>query len=203
MTTPYELIYYAGVPGRGEHVRLLLEESGAPYTDTAMSFPADKCREIVTETLNGGNGNPPYYAPPLLKHGDLLISQTSNILMYLGSKLGLAGSKENDAFRVNALALTALDGLSNEVHNTHHPIATALYYEDQKEESQRSSKEWVKDRLPKHLGYWEKVLKSEESGKGPWLLGDDFTYADLVLFQASISLTSILIGRRYDCRLAN
>jgi glutathione S-transferase len=184
MTVPYELIYYLGVPGRGEHIRLMLEEAGASYTDTA-SLPMDQCREAVTKTLEGGQGNPPYYAPPLLRHGDLLISQTSNILMYLGPKLGLAGSKENDVWRVNALALTALDGLSNEVHDCHHPIAVELYYEDQKAESTRRSKEWVKTRLPKHLGYWEKVLKSEENGKGPWLLGNDFTYADLVLFQAS------------------
>lgn len=32
---PYELIYWPTLPGRGEHVRLLLEEAGAEYTDTA------------------------------------------------------------------------------------------------------------------------------------------------------------------------
>ncbi|OTA80262.1 hypothetical protein M434DRAFT_25584 [Hypoxylon sp. CO27-5] len=186
MAAPYELIYYTGVPGRGEHIRLALEEAGAPYTDTS-SLPMDKCREAVTAYLNDGylgeKGNPPYYAPPLFKHRDLIISQTSNILMYLGPKLGLGGSKENDVWRVNALTLTALDGLSNEVHDCHHPIAVELYWEDQREESHRRSKEWLKNRLPKHLGYWEKVLKSEECGQGPWLLGSTFTYADLVLFQ--------------------
>lgn len=181
MAPPYELIYYGGVPGRGEHVRLALEEAGAPYTDTA-TLPLDKCREAVTTVLEGQQGNPPYYAPPTFKHGDLIISQTSNILLYLGPKLGLAGSGENDRYKVNALALTAMDGLSNELHDCHHPIAVELYWEDQKEESHRRSKEWVKNRLPKHLGYWEKVLTS--SG-GPWLLGDQFTYADLVLFQVS------------------
>lgn len=184
MTAPYELIYYTGVPGRGEHIRLLLESAGAPYTDTG-SLGSEKCRDVVTSTLESGHKNPVYFAPPLFRHGDLLISQTSNILMYLGSKLGLAGPNENDAWRVNALALTALDGLSEEVHDTHHPLGVTLYYEDQKEESARCSREWVKNRLPKHLGYWEKAL---ESGGGQWLLGDDFTYADLVLFQVSLSL---------------
>lgn len=188
MAAPYEIIYYVGVPGRGEHIRLALEEAGASYTDTA-SLSMDKCREIVTTYLadeyRGEQGNPPYYAPPLFKHGDLIISQTSNILMYLGPKLGLAGLRENDAYRVNALALTALDGLSNEVHDCHHPVGIDLYYEEQKEESLRYCKEWVKSRLPKHLAYWEKVLKSDEGGQGPWLLGSSFTYADLVLFQAS------------------
>jgi len=190
MTAPFELIYYAGVPGRGEHVRLFLEETGASYTDITASLSMEECADIVLKTLEGGKGNPPYYAPPLLRHGDLLISQTSNILMYLGSKLGLTGSKEGDAYRVNAFALSALDGLSNEVHDCHHPISIELYYEDQKEESARRSKEWIKLRLPKHLAYWEKVLSwekllsSEKGEEGPWLLGKEFTYADIVLFQA-------------------
>jgi len=84
---------------------------------------------------------------------------------------------------VNALALTALDLFSNEVHDTHHPIATMLPWEDQKEESKRRSKEWVQNRLPNVLAYWQRVLENEERGPGPWLLGDTFTYADLVLFQ--------------------
>ncbi|PVI01818.1 glutathione S-transferase [Periconia macrospinosa] len=179
LSSQFELIYYAGVPGRGEHIRLLLEESGDPYTDTA-AYSMEECREIVAKSLEGGDGNPPYYAPPLLRHEGLLISQTSNILMYIGQKVGLAGSKDGDAWRVNALALTALDGLSNEVHDCHHPIAVELYYEDQKEESARRSREWIKNRLPKHLAYWQKVLRSRA---GPWLLGNEFTYADIVLFQ--------------------
>ncbi|KAI2619553.1 glutathione S-transferase protein-like protein [Hypomontagnella submonticulosa] len=168
---PYELIYYTGVPGLGEHIRLILEEAGAPYIDT-RTLPMDECRK----------GNLPYYASPLFKHGDLIISQTSNILMYLGPKLGLAGSQDNDVYRVNALALTALDGLSTEVHDSHHPIAPELSYEDQSEESLRRCKEWVTTRLPKHLGYWQKVLESEKRSPGPWLFGGAFTYADLVLF---------------------
>ncbi|KAI1871619.1 hypothetical protein JX265_005605 [Neoarthrinium moseri] len=183
MSAPYELIYYTGVPGRGEHVRLILEEAGVPYKDT-QSLSFDEARETVTTWLAGdGHGNPPYFAPPLLKHGDLVISQTPNILLYLGPKLGLAGSRENDLYRVNALALTALDGLSNEVHDTHHPITAMLPWEDQKEESKRRSKEWVQNRLPTILAYWQRVLENEERGPGPWLLGDTFTYADLVLFQ--------------------
>ncbi|KAK6865519.1 glutathione S-transferase domain-containing protein [Apiospora arundinis] len=183
MTAPYELIYYTGVPGRGEHVRLILEEAGAAYEDTQfLSF--DKARENVTHWLGaGGHGNPHYFAPPLFKHGDLVISQTPNILLYLGPKLGLAGSQKDDVYRVNALALTALDGLSNEVHDSHHPIAVMLPYEDQKEESRRRSQYWIQNRLPSHLDYWQKVLKSDKGSPGPWLLGETFTYADLVLFQ--------------------
>jgi glutathione S-transferase len=186
MPAPYELIYYTGVPGRGEHVRLMFEEAGAPYEETrGLSF--DKARDTVTHWLGaGGHGNPKYFAPPLFKHGDLVMSQTPNILLYLGPKLGLAGSREDDVYRVNALALTALDGLCNEVHDCHHPIAVMLPYEDQKEESLRRSQYWIKNRLPTHLEYWQKALVGDKGTDGPWLLGTTFTYADLVLFQVSL-----------------
>ncbi|CEJ90348.1 hypothetical protein VHEMI06139 [[Torrubiella] hemipterigena] len=179
-TPPYELVYYTGVPGRGEHIRLLFAEANVIYSDTG-SLGMAGARQAVVEHLKGHQNNPPYYAPPMLKHGDLLISQTSNILMYLGQKFGLAGSAANsDEYRVNALALTALDGLSNEVHDNHHPLVSDLPYEDQKDESIRRNKEWLKLRFPKHLAYWQLVL---EQSKGQWLMGDTFTYADIVLFQ--------------------
>ncbi len=185
---PYELLYWPGIPGRGEHIRLALEEAGAEYTDTAHI--KDGVKQVLAlispENLGVGN-NVPACAPPILKHGDLIISQTSNILLYLGPKLGLvpkSGGSDDDAlFRVNQLALTALDGLSNEVHDCHHPISSGLYYEDQKTESLRKSKAYVANRLPKFLAYFERVLQSQASGSGPWLYGGQLTYADLVLFQ--------------------
>lgn len=186
---PYHLIYWPGIPGRGEHVRLALEEAGATYTDTAHI--KDGMNEVLSfiDTKNTGddNLNPPLLAPPMLRHGDLVINQTSNILLYLGPKLGLApksgDADEDGIYVVNELALTALDGLSNETHDCHHPISTGLYYEDQKEESLKRSKDYVANRLPKFLGYFERVLKSKASGDGPWLYGGKLTYADLVLFQ--------------------
>ncbi|KAI1841830.1 hypothetical protein JX266_012007 [Neoarthrinium moseri] len=184
---PYELIYWPSIPGRGEHVRLALEEAGATYTDTA--HVKDGIQTVlgqIDEKNIGDAQNPPGLAPPLLKHGDLLISQTPNILLYLGPRLALVPSAEDDEdgiYKVNQLALTALDGLSNEPHDCHHPIASGLYYEDQKPESLSKSRDYVKNRLPKFLGYFERVLRGEASGQGPWLYGGRLTYADLVLFQ--------------------
>ncbi|EGY20071.1 Glutathione S-transferase like protein [Verticillium longisporum] len=183
----YNLIYWPGVPGRGEHVRLVLEEAGASYTDTAAAENGiDEVLKHTADTNTGDASNPPPFAPPILKHGDLLISQVPNILQYLGIRHGLApkpGDENDGVYHVNQLALTALDGLSNEVHDTHHPIATGLTYEDQKEESKKRAKDYVENRLPKFLGYFERVLKGEASGEGPWLYGGSLTYADLVLFQ--------------------
>lgn len=188
---PYELIYWPGIPGRGEHIRLALEEAGAEYTDTARM---DDGMQSVTSQIDdknlGSTHNPPPLAPPILRHGDLLICQTSNILQYLGSRLGLAPSIEDDeggVYKVNQLALTALDGLSNEPHDCHHPISVSSYYEDQKEESLRKTKDYVKNRLPKFLGYFERVFRGEASGEGPWLYGGKLSYADLVLFQVRLA----------------
>ena len=144
---PYELIYWPGFPGRGEHVRLALEEGGASYVDSvhpATPFPKDASFEErappvlarIADDNVGDAHNPPPWAPPFLRHGTgvdgddedgLVLSQTPAILAYLGPRLGLVPDTVDDpdgAYRVQALALTALDGLSNEVHNCHHPITS-------------------------------------------------------------------------------
>jgi glutathione S-transferase len=191
---PYHLIYWPGIPGRGEHVRLALEEAGAEYTDTALTEGGlDEVLSFVKGEVPDDGLNPPPCAPPILKHGDLVVSQTPNILQYLGTRLGLVPDVEKDPdglYRVNALVLTALDGLSNEPHDCHHPIATGLYYEDQKEESKRRSEDYVKNRLPKFMSYFERVLGSKSSGDGPWLYGGALTCADLVLFQVGCQIPS-------------
>ena len=193
-SAPYTLIYWPGLPGRGEFIRLLLEEAGASYTDTAQSTGASSVLPYIQGTLPPSSSrNTPIFAPPILQHGDLVISQTANILLYLGLRHNLIPGMESDPaaqFRVNSLVLTALDGLCSEPHDCHHPIATQLYYEDQKAESLRKAEDYVKERLPKFLGYFERVLGSEASGKGPWLVGGEVSVADLVLFHVSILFTS-------------
>lgn len=184
---PYNLIYWPTVPGRGEAIRLMLEEAGASYTDTAAE---ENCIELVmaqtSKTNTGDTSNPPPFAPPILKHGNLLIHQLPNILQYLSTRLGLAPKYDNESngiFHVNQLALTALDGLSNEAHDVHHPISVDFYYEDQKEAAKMRAENYINSRLPKFIAYFERVLKGEASGEGPWLYGGSLSYADLVLFQ--------------------
>lgn len=84
---------------------------------------------------------------------------------------------------MNSLTLTALDGLSNEVHDVHHPVAVGAYYEEQKEEAKRKADDYRRNRLPKFLGYFERVLSGPASQGGEYLYGGQLTYADLVLFQ--------------------
>lgn len=183
--TPYQLIYWPGIPGRGEHIRLLLEEASAPYSDSAHD--AKDGMTAVTSSISpshlGDESNPPILAPPVLIHGDLTINQTSNILFYLGKRHNLMGEDEDAQWKVNELVLTALDGLSNEVHDVHHPISTGLYYEDQIPEAKKKAADYIKNRLPKFLGYFERVLSGEASKGGEYLYGGQLTVADLVLWQ--------------------
>lgn len=186
----YTLLYHPGIPGRGEYVRLAFEAAGVPYSDAANESAAGK-KEYGSSCdphSTGKDGNPPMFAPPVLKVAGagkegktLLLNQTPNILLYLGSELGLAGEDEVDKYYVNELTLTALD-LCNEAHDTHHPIAGMLYYEDQKEESLRKAEDFRERRIPKFFGYFERVLKGNKAGGGKYLVGSKLTYADTTLW---------------------
>lgn len=185
MAPAYELIYWPGIPGRGEFIRLALEEAGVEYADKAVTSPDKAIKDVHAHSTGAGDAsNPPAFAPPVFRHDDLYLSQTPNILQYIAARHGLAPEGAG-LYHVNALALTILDGLSNEAHDTHHPVGVGLYYEDQKEESRRRAKDYIENRLPKFFGYLQRVLQGEKSGDGPWLYGGKLTYADLVLFQVS------------------
>ncbi|PON23741.1 glutathione S-transferase [Trichoderma gamsii] len=180
----YELTYWPGIPGRGEVVRLLFEETGTPYIDVAKSKKAVDAVCAYSDLKNVGDAkNPPKFAPPVLKHGELVINQLPNILLYLAPRLGLGPSSGDGVYHLNEIALTILDGFLNEVHETHHPVGTAAYYEDQKDEAKTRSKAFREERLPKYLKYVQRVLDGERSGEGGWLYGGELTYVDLVLFQ--------------------
>jgi glutathione S-transferase len=185
------LVYWPGMPGRGEHVRLAFEAAGVEYGDTALQEDCvDQVLGHISDKNTGDEFSPPPFAPPILRHGDLTISQVPNILLYLGPKLGLVPENDpNGVYYVNSLALTALDGLSNEAHDVHHPVATTLYYEDQKDEALRKAEDYRNNRLPKFLGYFERVLSSEPSKGGEYLYAGQLTYADLVLFQCLDGVT--------------
>ncbi|ETN47191.1 uncharacterized protein HMPREF1541_01382 [Cyphellophora europaea CBS 101466] len=184
---PYELLYHAGIPGRGEHIRLAFEEAGVEYWDAAHNDNgASETYPLISDKYTGNAHSPPHLAPPILRHGDLTISQTPNILLYLGPRLGLVPDQSEDPegiYYINQLTLTALDGFSNEAHDTHHPIASGEYYEDQKDEALRRAVDYRLNRIPKFLGYFERVLGSPTSQGGEYLYGGKLSYADLVLFQ--------------------
>ncbi|KAL8950381.1 MAG: hypothetical protein Q9222_003579 [Ikaeria aurantiellina] len=189
-STPFTLIYWPTLPGRGEPIRLCFEATQTPYTDLTNTSPKDGMpilKSLISSTTDSYDPKQAtHFAPPILQHGDLTISQLPNILLYLGPKLGLVPDEKEDpsgVYHVNQLALTALDGLLNEAHDTHHPIGVGLYYEDQKDAAVARSKDYLANRLPKFLTHFENVLASDASKGGEYLYGGDLTYADLVLWQ--------------------
>jgi glutathione S-transferase len=177
----YELYYWPSIQGRGEFIRLALEEAGADYADVARLSGRGKGVAALERFLDGrGVDNPPF-APPVLKAGDLVIGQTANILLYLGPRLGLAPRAEAGRLWAHQLQLTVTDFLV-EIHDTHHPIAGSLYYRQQKPESRRRAGFFTRDRLPKFLDYFETILERNRDGRG-FMVGRTLTYVDLTMFQ--------------------
>jgi glutathione S-transferase len=125
----YQLYYWPGLQGRGEFVRLALEEAQHPYIDVARQGKAGMA--ALMKILDGRDLPTPPFAPPFLKEGETIIPHVANILMYLTPKLGLVPKPDKTRHVANGLQLTITDIVA-EVHDTHHPIATGLYYEDQK-----------------------------------------------------------------------
>jgi glutathione S-transferase len=173
----YELHYWPGIQGRGEFVRLALEEAGADYVDVARQSESEGGGEAALARRMRGL-TPPPFAPPFLVDGERVIAQTANILLYLGARHGLAPPDEAGRLWANQLQLTIAD-LVDEAHETHHPIAGSLYYEDQKPEALARSGHFRAERMPKYLGYFERALAG-----GAGLAGETLCYADLSLFQA-------------------
>jgi len=197
----YELYYWPGIQGRGEFVRLALEEAGADYVDIAL-VPEEEGGGVpaLERFLAGDDVERPPFAPPFLKVGRRLIGQTSNILLFLGGRLGLAPRDETGRLWTHQLQLTVADFVA-EIHDTHHPIAASLYYEEQKTEAKRRAADFLEHRMPKFLGYFETVIRRNKHRSG-WLVGGSLTYADLSVAQVVAGLkyafprrTGTLLGR--------
>jgi glutathione S-transferase len=186
----YELYYWPSIQGRGEFIRLALEDAGADYVDVARR-PRGVQAMMVQMKRNH------VFAPPFLRAGTLVIAQTALILHYLGPRLGLAPRSEAKRLWLHQQQLTISDWLV-EVHDTHHPVGSGLYYEDQKPESRRRAGDFRTSRLPKFLGYFERLDRNKT-----------VTYVDLSLFQMIEGLRYAFprsmrsIERKYPKLLAN
>lgn len=178
----YELYYWPGIQGRGEFVRLALEEAGADYIDVARKPTSEGGGEaaLLAFLEKEGLARPPF-APPVLKDGDVLIGQTAAILLYLGDRHGLAPTDAAKRLWVHQIQLTMAD-LVAEAHDTHHPLSADLYYEEQKPEALRRAKHFRTERIQKFLSWFERILTRNPEGDGN-LVGKTVSYADLSLFQ--------------------
>jgi glutathione S-transferase len=191
----YELYYWPGIQGRGEFVRLAFEEAAAPYIDIAL-VAEGKCGggRAVQRILRDRALKEPPFAPPFLRAGREVIGQTANILLFLGDRLDLAPRGAVGRRWAHQLQLTIADFVG-EIHDTHHPVGSGLYYEAQKPEAKRRSKEFRDSRMPKFLGYFERVMRGNPTGR-TWMVGSRLSYVDL-------SMAQVIAGLRYAFPLAS
>lgn len=178
----YELYYWPSIQGRGEFVRLALEDAGASYIDVARERGAS----AMADLMQGEGTRTPPFAPPFLKAGKQVIGQTANILFFLGPRHGLVPKPEAERLWLHGLQLTIAD-LVLEIHDTHHPLGPTLYYEDQRSPAKKRTAEFWDQRVPKYLGYFEDIAAGRGGG---YIAGRRLTYVDLSLFQ-------IVAGLRY------
>ncbi|QGZ39062.1 glutathione S-transferase [Pseudoduganella flava] len=176
---PYILYYWPTIQGRGEFVRLALEEAGVPYRDVARGTKQGMAQ--LEAALDFAGEPQAAFAPPVLRAGELLIGQTTNILLFLGARHGLAPRSEKGRLWCNQLQLTIADIVA-EAHDSHHPISVNSYYEEQKKEARARSRYFRAERIPKFLGYFENVLQANPA-RGNFAVGAKLTYVDLSLFQ--------------------
>lgn len=182
----FELFYWPGLQGRGEFVRLAFEATGTPFVEIVQSEASGQGMDGLLHTMDDPSCADPPFAPPFLRVGDELIGQTANILAYLGPVLGLVGESPRTRRFVNQLQLTLAD-LVAEVHDGHHPIASRLYYSNQRTEARKRTADLIDYRLPKFFDYFERVLANNPHRSG-WLSEQAMSYADLSLFQVIAGL---------------
>jgi len=195
----YELFYWPGIQGRGEFVRLALEAAGADYLDVARLSGRGKGVDAMLKLMDESDREP--FAPPFLRAGKLVIAQTANILHYLGPRLGLAPGSEAGRLWAHQLQLTVTDFVS-EIHDTHHPIASSLYYEQQCRAARERTGYFLAERLPKYLGYFERAIEKNAGGRGH-IVGRALSYVDLSVFQLVAGLRyafpKTMARRKRDC----
>jgi len=179
---PYQLHYWPGIQGRGEFARLALEAAGASYVDVARGdAAAGQGLPALLHYLEDASVTRPPFACPLLVDGQRVIGQTAAILLYLGPRLKLVGASETDRLWTHQIQLTIADAV-DEAHNTHHPVGSGLYYEEQQAEALRAAKAFRTERIPRFLGWLETVLARNPKGD-KYLVGGRLSYADLSAFQ--------------------
>jgi len=177
----YELYYWPTIQGRGEFVRLLLEDAGADYIDVVRKPESEGGGVQALRALVEASE---HFAPPFLKDGETMVSQTPLIMDYLGERHGLT-PRDTDRRRDTLRLSMVLSDFLVEAHDVHHPLAKEFFYEDQREEALRRAPSFRQMRIPKFYDYFEQLLQSNG-----YLVGDACSHAEFSLFQ-------VVEGMRY------
>ena len=79
----YDLLYWPGMPGRGEHIRLCFEETGTPYNDVANTAKEGivsplSCRVPSHGMCLGVKPIGDMILNPIIMHGVLMLTLSSS-----------------------------------------------------------------------------------------------------------------------------
>jgi glutathione S-transferase len=153
--------YYFGIRGRGEASRLLFELTGTPYKNKFVTNWA----ELKPKT--------PFGQLPYLIHGDLQLAQSMAIIRYIARLTNKYGNSPQEAAKIDMV----LEG-EEDVRNRY----TMLIYSSLGMDYERDKDDYLKNFAPTHFTSLEKLLKSNNEGKG-WFVGSDVTVADVAMFE--------------------
>ena len=185
----YEFCYWPGIQGRGEFVRLALEQAGAAYVDVARGTEEDGQGVAAMRAVLADDAfTTPPFAPPFLKAGDGIVKHVAAILLFLGDRHDIVPKNVAHRLWAHQLQLSVTDFVQ-EIHDAHRPIANALYYEEQKSESARRTEHFLSARVPKYLGFVEAAI-ARNPANSEFVIGDAPSYPDLSFFQ-------LVAGLRY------
>src|ERR1700754_32689 len=115
----YQLYYWDGIQGRGEFVRLSLEEAGAGYIDMTRESGSGKGVSGMIGVIKSTSEAHIPFAPPFLRGGEPIVSHVAHTPLYVGPRLVLAPQDEKLRYVANELQLTITNFIP-EVHDPHH-----------------------------------------------------------------------------------
>lgn len=169
----WKLYYWDMCPGRGEYVRIVFEEAGVQFLEDRDN--------ILEKVIKGGMEGFPAFAPPVITRGDFKLSQTPVICEYLGKHFNLYPASDTDVWHARQINLTIHDFQADGRNVFHAKQFTASYF-GQEAETQGHIDWFRKERLPRWLLYFEKLLQANDNGRS-FVIGDKLTYVDLGLLQ--------------------
>ena len=175
----YQLFYWA-LQGRGEQIRLLLNELKQDYEDVYVTkdgnFPTMK-RE--------GSGTLYFGSVPMLQDGDFKLVQGPAIMNYLGRKHGVMPTDPQAAARTEAMVLGAED-------------MRMAYFRllGDGDRAMEKRKKFVEGEWhDRWLSSWDGLL--ERGGDTGYLVGASLTQADLAVWDALNAIVTWIEGAKF------
>ena len=160
-----KLYYYPGACSLADHI--VLEWIGAPYEPVRMSRASVKSPDYLALNPNG--------AVPLLKHGDLLLTENVAILVYLAELYPQARLLGDGTLLGRTEVMRWLAFINSDVHGAFKPIFTPLKFLPDETMSDR-----IADAARVRVSRYLERLDTQLNGRD-WITGER-SIADPYLF---------------------